>query len=134
MILSCKKHVKLNFYLLQSPQPLIVVIDVKKWMSSIIPKLNDDKTELILIIGSNIKKLTETAINIIGMIATSAHVDNLGATIDHDMSMLSHSKSLYFQIKKISSIQDYLNKRVIKALVSLCICLFGWFLNVLVNY
>ena len=59
-------------------------------------KLNDDNTEFI-IIGSNIKKLPQTTININGhTIASSKKVKNL----DHDMFMSSHVtqlfKKLYF--------------------------------------
>ena len=97
------------------------IFDVKMWMNSTRFKLNDEKTEFI-VIGSNTKNLSQTTINIKGhLIASSKKVKNLGVVLNHDMSISSHvsdlCKNLYFQTKKTSSIRSYLNERVTKTLV-----------------
>ena len=98
------------------------VHDVKLWMSTNRLKLNDNKTEII-VIGDVAKDSPAVKININGhTIASANKVKNLGVYIDNDMSMSSHvsdlCRKLFFQIRKIGNIRNYINEEVAKTLVT----------------
>ena len=98
---------------------------VKSWMTTNKLKLNDDKTNIILIRHDNFQheashfdkiNLNENAIVI------SKIVKNLGVMFDDSMSMRSAvsslCKSMYFQIRKIGNVRQYLTENVTKQLIS----------------
>ena len=101
------------------------VSEIKQWMATNKLKLNDGKTEVMVI--NNPKHAIPSEhipqININGhTIESASKVKNLGVMIDNDMSMAAHvsalCKSLNFQLKKISSIRSFLTKDVATKLVT----------------
>ena len=100
------------------------ISDVKSWMTTNKLKFNDIKTEFILF--RNIWSLKDdivASLNINNTIVTSSHsVRNLGVMFDTDLSMTTHvdevCKTLLFQLRKISSIRNYLTQSVTQTLVS----------------
>ena len=98
--------------------------DVKIWMTSNKLKLNDDKTEVMLIRNNKtVIELPEMTLNIYNnIISLDEKVKNLGVVLDHNMSMIPFvnllSQNLYFQLRKISSIRKYLSDHVTKQLVT----------------
>ena len=99
---------------------------IKEWMATHFLKLNDDKTEVLVI-----SKNTKTSVSIksrltpvkIGesMIEPKEHVRNLGVQFDSVCSMEkqvnSICKSAYHQIRNIGMIRKYLNTDATKSLV-----------------
>ncbi len=91
------------------------MVEVKQWMVKNMLKLNDDKTEFI-IIGTIQKrsKIHIPHINISGTdIAPTSTVRNLGVMFDSDMSMKSHvnsiNRSVYPQLKNLTAIKPFLD-------------------------
>lgn len=95
------------------------IAEVKSWMTSNKLKLNDEKTDIVLISKSDVKKIQ---INLnSNNIQSSQNVRNLGVLFDSEMSMSSHvsmlCKNVYFQLRKIGNIRTFLNENVTKTLV-----------------
>ena len=100
------------------------VLDIKEWMTMNKLKLNDDKTEF-MILGSN-----DTLSNVPTMtlplgehdIAGVGKVRNLGAILDCHMTMDNFvgdtCKKMYHQIRKIGSVRPFLTEDVTKTLVT----------------
>ncbi|GFR96467.1 reverse transcriptase [Elysia marginata] len=92
------------------------VRDVKAWMNSNKLKLNDDKTEILLM------KISRQTINTPSVSINHSIIDmekkakNLGVIFDSDFSMQhqlsSLCKSLHFQLWKKGSIREYLTEKV----------------------
>ena len=98
------------------------ICDLKVWMSSNRLKLNDDKTEMI-IIGDQKNDTKQTQIEINNhLITCSNKVKNLGVWFDRDMSMSFYvtdlCKNLYFQLRNIAYIRNYLTNDVTKTLIT----------------
>ena len=78
-------------------------------------KLNDDKTELLILCSKHHQDKVKNDCIEIGSstIHASTSVRNLGAYFDHTMSMEEHVKKVcqttYFQIRNISSIRKLLS-------------------------
>ena len=95
------------------------ITEVKSWMTSNKLKLNDEKTDIVLISKSDIQKIR---INVnSNNIESSQSVRNLGVIFDSEMSMSSHvsvlCENVYFQLRKIGNIRTFLNQNVTKTLV-----------------
>ena len=79
-------------------------------------KLNESKNDTMVI---SQKQIPQT---LLGDIMSSSFLKNLGVVLDNTMSMKQHigavCKSLYFQIRKISSIRAYLTEEVTQKLVT----------------
>ena len=98
------------------------VTDVKAWMTCNKLKLNDDKTELLLIDKDGYAS-HDTAVDINGhFINCTNKVKNLGVILDREMSMIPAVsdvvKKLYVQVRKIGSIRCFLNEKIAKTLVT----------------
>ena len=100
------------------------IAEVKAWMKVNKLKLNDEKTEVILLGNNNITKYVPSPslhINDISLEATDK-VKNLGVTIDKNLSMSffisSLCKNSYVQLRKIASIRHCLTTEVTKTLVT----------------
>ncbi|KAK6168440.1 hypothetical protein SNE40_020971 [Patella caerulea] len=93
--------------------------DIKNWMNLNFLKLNDDKTEVILIS----RKSLSQAIKIGDSTITSSHsVKNLGVYFDHDLKMKSHistiSKSLNFHLYNIGKLRPFITSDIAKMLTN----------------
>ena len=90
-------------------------LDVKSWMTKNMLKLNDEKTEFLIISSKhNQSKLQEKHVQIGSFsINSSSSVRNLGAYFDNTMTMETHVKKIcqssYFQIRNIRSIRNLLS-------------------------
>ena len=102
--------------------------DINKWMLQNLLKLNDDKTE-VLLIGSphHLRNVSKTTVTICDSTINSApHVRNLGATFDSSLSIDKFVSQKYqacmLHLGYISRIRKYLSidacKSVIHALVT----------------
>ncbi len=91
------------------------MVEVKQWTVKNMLKLNDDKTEFI-IIGTRQQrsKIDIPHININGTdIAPTSTVRNLGVMFDSEMSMKAHvssiNRSAYPQLKNLRAIKPFLD-------------------------
>ena len=100
------------------------IVDVKSWMTFSKLKLNDDKTEALLI--HKHKNLSASALpNSLQVgssdIQFSSSARNLGYILSDDMSLNNHishiCRSAYLAIRQISSIRHYLSVSATKTLV-----------------
>ena len=98
--------------------------DVKEWMDVNMLKLNEDKTE-VMIVGSKRQtaKILDKTIDVNGCeISIIDKVKNLGITLDSSLSMDSQVSSLrnklIFQLKKISHIRKYITNETCKKIIS----------------
>ena len=100
------------------------IVDVKEWMDKNKLKLNEEKTE-VMIVGSKRQraKIEEGSMDVNGCeIEFVDSVKNLGVFLDSDMTMERQVSSLraklLFELKKISNIRMYISKESCKKLVS----------------
>ena len=100
-------------------------LKIKTWMTKNKLKLNDDKTDIILVNNPRITSdnLGDVVIDLNGHEVTCKEaVKNLGVTIDQHLSMNSYvaalSKSSNFQLRRIGLIRRYLNEETTKTLVT----------------
>ena len=118
---SCKP--KDTSQTLQSMQKCIA--DVKSWMTQHRLKLNDDKTEALLIHTSrSFSSSTQKPTSILvcaSSIPFSSSAQNLGFILSDDMTMDAHishmCRSAYIALRQISSIRQYLSLQATKTLV-----------------
>ena len=99
------------------------ISDVRQWMTDNRLKLNDDKTEALLIMKKNERSLTSPPTSIqVGSasIAFNSHARNLGFTVSSDLSLDRHvsniCRSAYFEIHRLSSIRKFLSVQVTNTL------------------
>ena len=98
--------------------------DVKTWMTANKLKINDTKTEIVFFGQSRvISQLEEKTINVNGHdISPCSTVKNLGVMMDNSLTMVPQvnalTKSMYFQIRNIASVRNYLTKDVAKTLMT----------------
>ena len=99
------------------------ILDVRAWMSANKLKLNDSKTEF-LVLGRKLHlENTSNSCLIIGnkVIHASPKVRNLGTTFDPTLSMDSYISSLcrssYFHLRNLSLARKYLHEKAIQSLV-----------------
>ena len=99
------------------------ISDMRKWLRSNLLKLNEDKTE-IMIVGQphNIRKLGNVCLTIgDAIIEPSSSVRNIGAVIDSQMQMLeqvnSICRSCYSSLYSISRVRKYLTTEATQTLV-----------------
>jgi len=101
---------------------------IRAWMAANYLKLNDEKTEFIVLgTHQNLKKMTTAQIKIGDCcIRSSSHVRNIGAVFDSNMKMekqvTSTCRSAWFQLHQVGKIRNYLSgdqtKSIIHALVT----------------
>ena len=86
--------------------------DIRQWMAANKLKLNDDKTE-VLLVKTKQRKIPDTAPQNLRIgnanISFSKSARNLGVTITSDLSMDDHVNSIcrsaYFELRRISTIR-----------------------------
>ena len=99
---------------------LACVTSIKCWMSENFLKLNEDKTE-VLIIGSSEQR--ESIISRLGNLAEESNtsVKNLGVIIDSELNFNTHinhvTKIAFFHLRNIARIRDYLSLNDAKTLI-----------------
>ena len=92
------------------------IIDVRSWMLAHRLKINDSKTELMLIGTSQQLKKVNIRNVTVGqtVIAPATSIRNLGVLFDSHMNMTDHVNAVckrgYHQLRKIRQIRKYLNK------------------------
>ena len=100
------------------------LVDIRKWMNSNMLKLNDSKTEF-MVIGKKVSlgKLPDEKSIIIGdeRIVAADKAKNIGVMLDSNLSMSSQISTVcrdsYLQIYNISKIRTYLDKKSTATLV-----------------
>ena len=99
------------------------IAKIRSWMAENFLKLNDDKTEF-LILGTcdQLKKLSPTVLHIgDSEIKPTVSARNIGAIFDSNMKMEKHidtiCKSAWYHLRRIGSIRKYLNMTSTKTLV-----------------
>ena len=99
--------------------------DVKAWATANMPKLNDNKTELMLVTSIRTKHLHNLPTSItIGnaQIPFKQSVKNLGFTFDCHLTMNAHvsniARTCYFELRRLASIRRFLKSTATATLVS----------------
>ena len=98
---------------------------VKAWATANMLKLNDNKTELMLVTSKRTKHLHSLPISItIGnaQIPFKKSVKNLGFTLDCHLTMNAHvsniARTCYFELRRLASIRRFLTSTATATLVS----------------
>ena len=101
------------------------ISDVKAWATANMPKLNDSKTELMLVTSKRSKHLHNLPTSItIGnaQIPFKQSVKNLGFTLDCHLTMNAHvsniTRTCYFELCRLASIRRFLTSTATATLVS----------------
>ena len=99
--------------------------DVKAWATANMLKLNDSKTELMLVTSKRSKHLHNLPTSItIGnaQIPFKQYVKNLGFTLDCHLTMNAHVSNIprtcYFELRRLASIRRFLTSTATATLVS----------------
>ena len=101
------------------------ISDVKAWASAKMLKLNDNKTELMLVTSNRTKHLHNlpTSITIgIAQVPIKLSLKNLGLTLDCHLTMNAHvsniARTCYFELRRLASIRRFLTSTATATLVS----------------
>ena len=101
------------------------ICDAKAWATVNMPKLNDNKTELMIVTSKRTKHLHNIPICItIGnaQIPFKKSVKNLGFTSDCHLTMNAHvsniARTCYFELRRLASIRRFLTSTATATLVS----------------
>ena len=101
------------------------ISDVKAWATANMPKLNDNKTELMLVTSKRTKHLHSLPTSItIGnaQIPFKKSVKNLGLTFDCHLTMNAHvsniARTCYLVLRSLASIRRFLTSTATATLVS----------------
>ena len=101
------------------------ISDVKAWATANMLKLNDNKTELMLVSSKRTKHLHSLPASItIGnaQIPFKKYVKNLGFTLDCHLTMNAHfsniARTCYFELRRLTSIRGFLTSTATATLVS----------------
>ena len=104
---------------------LSCIIDVKAWATLNMLKLNDNKTELMLVTSKRTKHLHSQPTSItIGnaQIPINQSVKNLGFTLDCHLTMNAHvsniARTCFFELRRLASIRRLLTSTATATLVS----------------
>ena len=104
---------------------LSCISDVKSWATANMLKLNDSKTELMLVTSKRTKHLHNLhTSNTIGnaQIPFKQSVKNLGFTLDCHLTMNAHvsniARTCYFELRRLASIRRFLTSTATATLVS----------------
>ena len=96
---------------------------VRKWILRNKLKINDDKTELIIIGGS--KQLPKVSLDSIQVgectVSPGQNVRNLGVIFDENLSMKDHvsnvCKKVFYQLHRLRQVRKYFNRNTFECLV-----------------
>ena len=99
------------------------ISDVKAWATANMLKLNDSKTELMLITSKRSKHNLPTSFTIgNAQIPFNQSVKNLGFTLDCHLTMNAHvsnvDRTCYFELRRLASIRRFLTSTATVTLVS----------------
>ena len=101
------------------------ISDSKAWATANMPKLNDNKTELMLVTSKRTKHLHNlpTSITIgIAQIHFKQSVKNLGFTLDCHLTMNAHvsniARTCYYELRRLASIRRFLTSTATATIVS----------------
>ena len=101
------------------------VCDVKAWATVNMIKLNDNKTELMLVTSNRTKHLHNLPASITienAQIPFKQSVKNLGFTLDCHLTMNAHvsniARTCYFELRRLASIRRFLTSTATATLVS----------------
>ena len=101
------------------------ISDVKAWATANMPKLNDNKTELMLVTSKRTKHLHNLPTSItIGnaQVPFKQPVKNLGLTLDCHLTMNAHvtkiARTCHFELRRLASIRRFLTSTATATLVS----------------
>ena len=101
------------------------ISDVKAWATANMLKLNDNKTELMLITSKRTKHLHSLPTSItIGnaQVPLKQSVNNLGFSLDCHLTMNAHvtniARTCYFELRRLASIRRFLTSTATATLVS----------------
>ena len=104
---------------------LVGYMNVKAWATANMLKLNDSKTELMLVTSKRSKHLHNLSTSItIGnaQIPFKQSVKNLGFTLDCHLTMNAHvsniARTCYFELRRLASIRRFLTSTATATLVS----------------
>ena len=117
----------LSFYIQQALAVAVkmenCISDIRTWMANNYLKLNDDKTE-VLVIGTRqrLAKTPETTLHIGEEdIPSTQHARNIGAIFDETLSLQKHVDALvrgaWFHLRNIAHIRGYLDIRATETVV-----------------
>ena len=96
---------------------------IQQWMCKFQLKMNDDKTEFMIISSKRLaSKFTTQSLTIKdSAIEPSTSVRNLGVFLDHHASMEIHinnlCRGLYFQLKNIRALRKYLDQESLECII-----------------
>ena len=120
MIFKCYSRQKKQLHSMQS-----CIGDVKAWATANMPKLNDNKTDLMLVTTKGTRHLHSLPTSItIGnaQIPFKLSVKNLGFTLDCHLTMNAHisniARTCYFELRRLASIRRFLTSTATATLVS----------------
>ena len=101
------------------------ISDVKAWATANMLKLNDSKTELMLVTSKRSKHLHNLPTSIAmgnAQIPFKQSVKNLGFTLDCHLTMNAHvsniARTCYFELRRLASIRRFLTSTATATLVS----------------
>ena len=101
------------------------ISDVKSWATANMLKLNDNKTELMLVTSKRTKHLHNLPTSITmgnAQIPFKQSVKNLGFTLDCHLTMNTHvsniARTCYFELRRLASIRRFLTSTATATLVS----------------
>ena len=101
------------------------ISDVKAWATANMHKLNDNKTELMLVTSKRTKHLHNLSTSFtIGnaQIPIKQSVKNLGITLDCNLTMNAHVSNIvrtcYFELRRLASICRFMTSTATATLVS----------------
>ena len=101
------------------------ISDVKAWVTANMLKLNDNKTELMLVTSKSTKHLHSLPTSITvgnALIPLKKSVKNLGFSLDCHLAMNAHvpniSRTGYFELRRLASIRRFLKSTATATLVS----------------
>ena len=101
------------------------ISDVKAWATANMLKLNDSKTELMLVTSKRSKHLHNLPTSITmgnAQIPFKQSVKNLGFTLDCHLTMDAHvsniARTCYFELRRLASIRRFLTSTATATLVS----------------
>ena len=101
------------------------ISDVKAWATANMLRLNDNKTELMLVTSKRTKHLNSLPTSITidnAQIHFKKSVKNLGFTLDCHLTMNAHvsniARTCYFELRRLASICRFLTSTATATLVS----------------
>ena len=107
----------------------IYISDVKAWATANMLKLNDNKTELMLVTSKRTKHLHRLPTSITkgnAQIPFKKSMKNLGFTLDCHLTMNAHvsniARTCYFELRRLASICRFLTRTATATLVSAFFC------------